>query len=139
MLSRDTLVANGKPLLWLLVELKVVCCRLNFRRCRHVCMFSFHFFVETFVINTTFCRYPAWQKGSPQLRIFLPDFWMKLVKPPHPIPKYEVQFLISPQMTKYDVKQYLEKIYNVPVVHVNIHNKIGKWNKYFCRRIFVIV
>ena len=29
-------------------------------------------------------------------------------------------------MTKLDVKQYLEKIYNIPVVHVITYNKMGK-------------
>ena len=29
-------------------------------------------------------------------------------------------------MTKLDIKQYLEKIYNVSVVTVNTHNKMGK-------------
>jgi len=30
-------------------------------------------------------------------------------------------------MTKHDVKQYLEKIYNVPVVQVNISNRLGEF------------
>ena len=25
--------------------------------------------------------YPIYQRGNPQLRVFLPNFWMKLVKP----------------------------------------------------------
>ena len=25
--------------------------------------------------------YPIYQKGNPQLRVFLPNFWMKMVKP----------------------------------------------------------
>ncbi|XP_043196526.1 probable 39S ribosomal protein L23, mitochondrial [Amphibalanus amphitrite] len=70
--------------------------------------------------------YPLYQRGNPQLRIFLPNFWMKLLKPTHPIPPNAVQFMVSPEMTKHDVKQYLEKIYNVPVVEVNIANKMGK-------------
>ncbi|KAF0287307.1 putative 39S ribosomal protein L23, mitochondrial [Amphibalanus amphitrite] len=70
--------------------------------------------------------YPLYQRGNPQLRIFLPNFWMKLLKPTHPIPSNAVQFMVSPEMTKHDVKQYLEKIYNVPVVEVNIANKMGK-------------
>ena len=72
-------------------------------------------------------RYPTLAKGSPQLRIFLPDFWMKLVKPDksHPLLPNQVHFIVSPQMTKLDVKQYLEKIYNIPVIHVNIHNRMG--------------
>jgi len=70
--------------------------------------------------------YPAWKAGSTQLRIFLPNFWMKLIKPTHSLLPNQVQFIVSSEMTKYDVAQYLEKIYKVPVVHVNLHNRIGK-------------
>ena len=69
-------------------------------------------------------RYPALRDGQ-QLRVFLPNFWMKLVKPTHTLLPNQVEFIVSPQMTRYDVKQYLEKIYNVPVVLVATHNKMG--------------
>ncbi|XP_046450620.1 39S ribosomal protein L23, mitochondrial-like [Daphnia pulex] len=70
--------------------------------------------------------YPAFKSGSPKLRVFLPDFWMKLVKPSHNLLPNQVQFVVSSQMTKLDVKQYLEKIYNLPVVHVSTYNQMGK-------------
>jgi len=71
--------------------------------------------------------YPLYQRGNPQLRVFLPNFWMKLVK----LDKFEtagnkIQFIVSKEMSKYDVKNYLEKIYNVPVVDVKTVNLIGK-------------
>ncbi|XP_013779891.2 probable 39S ribosomal protein L23, mitochondrial [Limulus polyphemus] len=62
--------------------------------------------------------YPLFVKGNPQLRIFLPNFWMKLVKPKYPIQPNNVHFIVSMEMTKHDVKNYLEKIYNIPVVNV---------------------
>ncbi|CAH1113518.1 unnamed protein product [Psylliodes chrysocephalus] len=62
--------------------------------------------------------YPIYQKGSPQLRVFLPNFWMKLVRPTHKIPSNVVQFACSMEMTKFDVKNYMEKIYNVKCVDV---------------------
>lgn len=62
--------------------------------------------------------YPLYVKGNPQLRIFLPDFWMKLVKPKRSVPANQVHFIVPLQMTKHDIKSYLEKIYNVPVAHV---------------------
>ncbi|KAH6923700.1 hypothetical protein HPB50_005170 [Hyalomma asiaticum] len=62
--------------------------------------------------------YPLYVKGNPQLRIFLPNFWMKLVKHEKPLPPNEVKFIIPVQMTRYDVKNYLEKIYKVPVADV---------------------
>lgn len=33
------------------------------------------------------------------------------------------------EMTKYDIKNYLEKIYNVPVVHVRTKIALGKFKK----------
>ena len=88
--------------------------------------------------------YPIYQKGNPQLRVFLPNFWMKMVKPDYnqygaSTPsnkvtvifkctklslKLQAQFIVSSQMTKHDVKNYLEKIYQVN------RNKRGPWQNY---------
>ncbi|XP_043251136.1 probable 39S ribosomal protein L23, mitochondrial [Colletes gigas] len=57
--------------------------------------------------------YPLYQKGNPQRRVFLPNFWLKMVKPVHKQPKNVVQFHCSMEMTKFDVRNYLEKIYGV--------------------------
>ena len=70
--------------------------------------------------------YPIYQLGNPQLRIFLPNFWMKLVKPEEPQPPNVVQFITHTGMTNYDIKNYLEKIYNVKVVHVQSDLEDGK-------------
>lgn len=58
--------------------------------------------------------------------MFLPNFFMKLVKPRDPQPPNVVQFQVSVEMTKYDIKNYLEKIYNVPVENVVTHNRMGE-------------
>jgi len=76
--------------------------------------------------------YPIYQRGNPQLRVFLPNFWMKLIKPETiygkgaTVPKNKVQFIVSKEMTKYDIKNYLEKIYKVPVAGVKTVNKMGE-------------
>lgn len=70
--------------------------------------------------------YPIYQRGNPQLRVFLPDFWMKLIKPTEPQPKNVVTFSVSMQMTKYDVQNYLTKIYKLPVVDVRTRIALGK-------------
>lgn len=70
--------------------------------------------------------YPLYKQGSPQLRVFLPNFWLKLIQPTHKQPENVVQFACSMEMTKYDVKNYLEKIYNVPVVEVRTRIGLGK-------------
>ena len=72
------------------------------------------------------CRYPLYQKGNPQLRIFLPNFIMKLVRPVEGQPPNCLKFHVSNGMSKHDVKNYLEKIYNVPVANVTTHLAQGK-------------
>nr|CAD7424069.1 unnamed protein product [Timema monikensis] len=71
-------------------------------------------------------EYPLYQRGNPQLRVFLPNFWMKLVEPVHQQPNNIVQFIVSTEMTRYDIKNYLEKIYNVSVVEVKTRIVSGK-------------
>ncbi|XP_014208669.1 39S ribosomal protein L23, mitochondrial [Copidosoma floridanum] len=69
--------------------------------------------------------YPLYQKGNPQLRIFLPNFWMKMVKPDLEQRKNIVHFHCSMEMTRHDIKNYLEKIYKVPVIKVNTRIALG--------------
>ena len=71
--------------------------------------------------------YPIYNRGNPQLRIFLPNFWMKLVRDKDKkLPPNTVEFQVSPEMTKIDVKNYLEQIYKVPVLDVHTHIQSGK-------------
>ncbi|CAH2049230.1 unnamed protein product, partial [Iphiclides podalirius] len=73
--------------------------------------------------------YPIYQRGNPQLRVFLPNFWMKLVRPPSTQLPNVVNFKCSMEMTKYDIRNYLEKIYNVPVVDVRTKIRLGRFRK----------
>ncbi|KAG0719962.1 39S ribosomal protein L23, mitochondrial [Chionoecetes opilio] len=73
--------------------------------------------------------YPLYQRGNPQLRVFLPNFVMKLVKPRDPQPANVVQFQVSVEMTKFDIKNYLEKIYNIPVENIVTHVRMGKFSR----------
>ncbi|KAK4306621.1 hypothetical protein Pmani_021572 [Petrolisthes manimaculis] len=70
--------------------------------------------------------YPRYYLGNPQLRVFLPNFVMKLIKPPNPQPPNVVTFIVSTQMTKFDIQNYLEKIYKVPVASINTHIHMGE-------------
>ncbi|XP_023338825.1 39S ribosomal protein L23, mitochondrial-like [Eurytemora carolleeae] len=71
--------------------------------------------------------YPLYKRGNPQLRVFMPNFWMKLVNLEKiTVPSNKVNFIISREMTKYDVKNYLEQIYKVPVLDVRTLNQMGK-------------
>lgn len=69
--------------------------------------------------------YPLYHRGGPQLRVFLPNFWLKLVRPTHEQPPNVVQFACSMEMTKYDVQNYMEKVYGVPVVEVRTRIGMG--------------
>ncbi|XP_014815568.1 PREDICTED: 39S ribosomal protein L23, mitochondrial isoform X2 [Calidris pugnax] len=73
--------------------------------------------------------YPLFQLGGPQLRIFRPNFFMLAVRPGVPQPEDTVQFRVSMEMTKVDIKNYLEKIYNVPVAAVRTRIQYGANNK----------
>ncbi|KAG6463631.1 hypothetical protein O3G_MSEX013984, partial [Manduca sexta] len=54
---------------------------------------------------------------------------MKLVRPlPRQLPNI-VHFQCSMEMTKYDIKNYLEKIYQVPIVDVRTKITTGKFRK----------
>lgn len=54
---------------------------------------------------------------------------MKLVKPQHNQPKNIVEFHVSMEMTKFDIKNYLEKIYDVHPIYVNTRIALGKTHK----------
>jgi len=73
--------------------------------------------------------YPLYQRGNPQLRVFLPNFWMKCIKPDFTAPPNVVHFICSIEMTSIDVKNYLEKIYNVHAVTVRTHIRMGACKK----------
>jgi len=60
------------------------------------------------------------------MRVFLPDFWMVMIKPKDPVPKNEVHFKVPARMTKWDVRNYLEKIYKVPVAGIVSYVKCGR-------------
>ncbi|KAL3309462.1 54S ribosomal protein L23, mitochondrial [Cichlidogyrus casuarinus] len=63
-------------------------------------------------------EYPLYNVGDPKIRMFLVPFWMKLINPSRNGLQDQVVFKVHPQMSKYDVKQYLEKLYSCPVLDV---------------------
>uniref|UniRef100_A0A8C5YE01 Large ribosomal subunit protein uL23m n=1 Tax=Microcebus murinus TaxID=30608 RepID=A0A8C5YE01_MICMU len=70
-------------------------------------------------------RYPLYQLGGPQLRVFRTNFFVQLVRPGTAQPEDTVQFRIPLQMTRVDLKNYLESIYNVPVAAVRTRVQHG--------------
>lgn len=69
--------------------------------------------------------YPRFVKGNPQLRIFLPDWKLIMIKPDERLPENVVTFKTDPRMTDWDIKNYLEKIYKVQVASVSSRISAG--------------
>ncbi|KAK0133779.1 39S ribosomal protein L23, mitochondrial [Merluccius polli] len=67
--------------------------------------------------------------GNPQIRLFRPNWALTLVRPGREQPQDTVQFRVPMEMTKCDVKNYLEKIYNVPVAAVRTRIQFGSNKK----------
>nr|XP_044997716.1 39S ribosomal protein L23, mitochondrial isoform X5 [Jaculus jaculus] len=73
--------------------------------------------------------YPLYQLGGPQLRVFRTNFFIKLVRPGTAQPEDTVQFRIPMEMTRVDLRNYLERIYNVPVAAVRTRVQHGSNRK----------
>uniref|UniRef100_A0A8R1Z981 Large ribosomal subunit protein uL23m n=1 Tax=Pristionchus pacificus TaxID=54126 RepID=A0A8R1Z981_PRIPA len=75
-----------------------------------------------------------WQPGAPQTRSLLPDFWMAVVRSSTVgrarLPANCVKFEVDPRMSKHDVREYLEKVYQAPVRSVRTEVQMGEilWN-----------
>lgn len=81
---------------------------------------------KLFIAKMSTRFYPRFVKGNPQLRIFLPDWKMIMIKPAKNMPDNIVSFKVDPRMTDWDVRNYLEKIYKVQVGAVKSRIFAGK-------------
>ncbi|XP_046844751.1 39S ribosomal protein L23, mitochondrial-like [Xenia sp. Carnegie-2017] len=61
-----------------------------------------------------------------QARIFLPEWFIKCVRPTKNIPNNSAVFHVPMEMSRLDVKNYLQSIYKVNVSKVNIRIQAGK-------------
>lgn len=75
-------------------------------------------------------RNPLWYPGDLPNMIFLPLYWLKLVQHKTELPKDLVKFECHWQMTKNDVKEYIEKLYKIEVIDVRINIVKGKYIKH---------
>ncbi|XP_062053694.1 large ribosomal subunit protein uL23m [Lepus europaeus] len=73
--------------------------------------------------------YPLYQLGGPQLRIFRTNFFIQLVRPGTAQPEDTVQFRIPMEMTRVDLRNYLQSIYKVPVAAVRTRVQHGSNRK----------
>ncbi|KAI3390162.1 hypothetical protein SNEBB_001834 [Seison nebaliae] len=80
---------------------------------------------------------PIWNVGDPKRRLFFPMFWMRPMNPEYTnqkLPDDVAKFEVHLQMSKLDVKQYLEKVYDIDVLDVNTQIVEGKENKHPVRK-----
>ncbi|XP_053110052.1 39S ribosomal protein L23, mitochondrial [Hemicordylus capensis] len=73
--------------------------------------------------------YPLYQLGNPQLRVFRTNYFVTLVRPGVPQPEDTVQFRIPMEMTRVELKDYLESIYNVPVATIRTRIQHGSMHR----------
>ena len=78
-------------------------------------------------------KIPRYPQGNLQ---WMPTLPLILLHATHATPTTPANaiFRIQPQMTKHEVKEYLTKIYNLPVVHVRTQNYLGKRMKIIGKR-----
>uniref|UniRef100_A0A2P2I403 Large ribosomal subunit protein uL23m n=2 Tax=Hirondellea gigas TaxID=1518452 RepID=A0A2P2I403_9CRUS len=73
--------------------------------------------------------YPLFQRGNPQRRVFLTNFNVFCVRPSTPQPDNVVTFHCSMKMTKYDIHNYLTKIYKLPVADIKLDVVMGEFTR----------
>ncbi|XP_019860599.1 PREDICTED: 39S ribosomal protein L23, mitochondrial-like [Amphimedon queenslandica] len=66
------------------------------------------------------------RQNKPAPKIYLCDWFVKLVKPGRELPKDHVQCHVPMKMTKFDIKNYFERIYGVDIHKVNTRIQRGK-------------
>jgi len=65
-------------------------------------------------------QFPLHYEGAPPRRLFFPEWYITCVKPKDVKPKNYVRFHIPADMTRYDLKEYLKKVYDIPVASINL-------------------
>lgn len=77
-------------------------------------------------------QFPIHYEGAPARRLFFPEWYITCVKPKYDMPKNYVRFHIPADMTRYDLKEYLKKIYDLPVSSIKLgvvgHMKYKSYN-----------
>ena len=62
-------------------------------------------------------------------RVWFPNMFMKLISVNTANKPASANLLVPTKMTKTEIKEYLTKIYNIPVLNVTTANFAGKWKR----------
>mmetsp|Transcript_10160 Transcript_10160/g.9103 ORF Transcript_10160/g.9103 Transcript_10160/m.9103 type:complete len:102 (+) Transcript_10160:23-328(+) len=68
------------------------------------------------------------------VRVWFPSMFMRLISVQSAKRPPEAILRVPPSMTKFEIKEYLTKIYNIPVIKVNTMNYQGKWKRILGKR-----
>ena len=66
------------------------------------------------------------------VQVYFPNMFMRLIN--YNAMQGRALLRVPPRMTKTEVKEYLKKIYNVPVTRVMTENVLGKWKRLYGKR-----
>lgn len=75
-------------------------------------------------------RNPLWYPGNPRHKVFLPQYWLKMVQHDKTLPSDFVKFECHWQMSANDVSEYLKKLYNIPALDVRVEIKKGEYQEH---------
>lgn len=68
------------------------------------------------------------------VRVWFPNMFMRLININTNKTPAQAVLHIPPKMTKFEIKQYLTKIYNIPVINVMTANFLGRWKRLYAKR-----
>ncbi len=68
------------------------------------------------------------------VKVWFPAFFMKLININRTRKPAEALLHVPNAMTKTEVKEYLTKIYDIPVLGVTTTNVLGKWKRLYGKR-----
>jgi large subunit ribosomal protein L23 len=68
------------------------------------------------------------------VKVWFPSMFMKLISVNLKKKPAEALLHVPPAMTKTEIKEYLTKIYDVPVLNITTSNMLGKWKRLYGKR-----
>lgn len=68
------------------------------------------------------------------VKVWFPSMFMRLVSVNTARSPATANLIVPPAMTKTEVREYLTKIYNIPVINVTTANFAGKWKRLYGKR-----
>mmetsp|Transcript_19994 Transcript_19994/g.28725 ORF Transcript_19994/g.28725 Transcript_19994/m.28725 type:complete len:97 (-) Transcript_19994:131-421(-) len=68
------------------------------------------------------------------VKVWFPDMYMRLVGKNLSRPVGKAVFYVKPSMTKWEVREYLTKIYNMDILKVETALHLGRWKRFYGKR-----